>query len=227
MNKERAIELVAKLEGLANSTANKEEAALAASRMQGLITKYRIEKAELENTDYVVNGFVLFNEKKRFKRWKIHLASVLAKHNSCVILVCKRDSEVSIIGVEENTRAVSYMFNYLVREIERLSANYIRLRKLMKVKSTKSTSTSFKLGCVDEIRVRLREKRVNILDGVSTEGLVKLNKEMELANEYADKISGNGTVNMGSSKNDIAAYRSGRNAGGIVSLDNDGKGMLG
>jgi hypothetical protein len=226
MDRKKAIGLIQKLEKLAGDSANAEETALAAATMQRLIAKHKISKAELEATPLEAESFILYKGKFRFQRWKIQLASGIASANSCVLLVNSVDVELILIGVSENTKIVSYMFKYLMNEIERLATNYIELRRVSLLKSTRATSNSFKLGCVDGIKSRLMKAKYDTLDGES-KALVLVKREKEVAEKLADLLSGNGKVDIGSSRNDATAYRSGIRASENVNLDNSGKGELG
>jgi hypothetical protein len=236
----KIIELIAKLKRLSVDNPNKEEAALAAARMQELATKYKIEQAEIldaEEDKLEINQHEFYTEKGiRFSRWKLAIAYRLAKINGCAAIrsqgyeykniKVKEPAKVIIVGTEEAVQIVKYMFAYIVREIERLSK--IALNKYNEElgkfgKGGKSYANAFKVGAGDAVVSRLNKQRWNIVKHNET-ALAVIDKEY---NESAEWMRRHFTIKKAPCSvraTSHEGYSDGRNAGSKIGLGG-GKGL--
>jgi hypothetical protein len=136
MTYEEAIEKVAKLLRLAQSN-NANQSALAASRAQEIIDKYRIEAAALEletngtqsKPDEPIKDFgadLMDAESRKLATWRQRLFTKIAKMNGCKGYVDrKRDGTnyrgIAIVGQPSNAATVRYLYAWLRSEVDRLA----------------------------------------------------------------------------------------------------------
>lgn len=206
----KIVELVTKLKKLSVNNSNKEEAALAAQRMQELATKYKISQAEIleaEEDKPEINQHEFYTEKgPRFTRWKLQLAYRLAQINGCAAIRSQGykykhsgridPAKMIIVGTVESVQIVTYMFAYIVKEIERLSKKALvkyNLELGQYGKGGKSYANAFKVGAADMVIRRLNEQRSDIVQE-NENALVVIDREYNqsltwLENQFAVKRS--------------------------------------
>jgi hypothetical protein len=236
----KIVELIAKLKRLSVDNPNKEEAALAAARMQELATKYKIEQAEIldaEEDKLEINQHEFYTEKGiRFSRWKLTIAYRLAKINGCAAIrsqgyeykniKVKELAKVIIVGTEEAVQIVKYMFAYIVREIERLSQ--IALKKYNEElgqfgKGGKSYANAFKVGAADAVVSRLNNQRWNIIKH-NENALAVIDKEYNESVEWMERNFAIKKAPCSVRATSHEGYSDGRNAGSKIGLGG-GKGL--
>lgn len=170
MTHEEAVQKAAKLLRLATSD-NPNEAALAASRAQDIIDRYKLtgmaldlEGKPAEPEEPIKNFAAPLNEEdgasSQLQRWKGWLAMDLAKVNQC--RVYKSDGKLKIIGRASDAETIRYMYAYLVKEIERLT-------KRDALGNGRTYANNFRIGCVETIGKRLREQHNATIEAVKTE----------------------------------------------------------
>lgn len=244
--KEKILNLIAKLKALASNNPNEEEAALAGARMQQLIDRYKIEQAELFDIgedDEPETGCDEFytEEGKRFSRWKLDLGYRLAEFNNCRAVRsqghytwdaesgCRvlHPAKMEIVGTKENIAACKYVFMYLFREIERLSAIALeKYNRLTGTKGGKSFANAFKAGAVTTIIKRLKEQKERTKVEAGT-AMVLFDKEAAAARDWMDKNMNTSKSNCATQVTSGAGYAAGKKAGGRVHLGGGNSGSLG
>ncbi len=159
MTYNEALQKAAKLLRLSKSD-NPNEAALAASRAQEIIDRYRIET---EMLGYAVNGqqpeanepIKDFHDDplerlKRKSTWKARLAQHIANHNCCKMY--NGWYGPSVIGRPSDVATVRYLYVWLVQEVDRLADRDCK-------GNGHSWANNYRLGVVDTIGNRLYEQK--------------------------------------------------------------------
>lgn len=168
MNHAEALEKAKKLLRLSQSS-NPHEAALAASRAQEIIDRFKIESISLElddknaaqMPDEPIKDFRAdpLDDSGRAETWKYRLASEIAKQNQCKLYSCRG---ICIIGRPSDATAVRYLFAWLSREIDRLAnahcAGYGR-----------NYFNNFRIGAAETVARRLAEQKQSTLDTIRAE----------------------------------------------------------
>lgn len=233
--RERILDLLSKLEALANDkSTTPEESALAAARMQQLATKYNIELAELDTYDpedlpEIQEGNLYTENGTQINTWKVWLAGALARFNSCDIVVNKArrrgfQSNVTVIGNVDNARIVRYMFGSICKAIERACRWHMRAG----YGKGKRWSNSFKLGAVSEVEKRLKEAHATARETASSTALARIDAEAERVKDW---ISQNLNLRKGPARGgtvvDGGAIALGKQTGRKVDLGGSAGGALG
>lgn len=170
MTHEEAVQKVAKLLRLATSD-NANEAALAASRAQDIIDRYKLTGMTLdlegkpsEPEEPIKRFDAPLNEEDRgagqLQRWKGYLALDLAKCNQC--RVYKSGPNLRIIGRASDAETVRYLYAYLVQEIERLA-------KRDGAGNGRTWTNNFRIGCAETVGKRLHEQHNATIEAVKAE----------------------------------------------------------
>lgn len=250
MNHEEAVSKAVRLLKLSHSSDSPHEAANAAARAQAIIDRYKLtglsaesdipgaarepeeEIREFEDPlDYAKSG-----EGKNLSRWKVALASTLAKANQSRIYTSRgiKMPSIRIVGRPSDAETIRYMYQYLVNEIERLT-------KVHAKGNGKTWANNFRLGIVDEIGDRLREQREETLEKMKAEtvgtstgqtgmALVRLDKALATLEKQGADVQGWMDKNMRLRKTyarvrtDYGAREAGRQAGKSIQFGG-GKGL--
>jgi len=128
---ENVLELLRKLfafEEGANKIGSLNEAEVAASKIQEILLKYNLDRDKVkgEKNKYVMRRLKVSDySSKNEGKWIRMLLSGIAVYNLCEIIIraygSREDSEYCLIGTEENTEIVEYLFNQLRVRIYELS----------------------------------------------------------------------------------------------------------
>ena len=96
----------------ADTSTTPEEAALAAARAQELLYKHNLSVADVDAEEVVEVNRLNITES-----WRIVLAAVVAKHNSCHVLTF--GTSLRFIGKRHDVQVVLYLFTYLSRVVQK------------------------------------------------------------------------------------------------------------
>jgi hypothetical protein len=159
MTHTEALDKIRKLLRLAQSS-NVHEAALAASRAQEIMERFKIEAltveydADTKAPDEPIKDFGIDPLDAKHETWRSRLASALARENQCKVYLGRgaRHLNVSLIGRPSDVSTVRYFYAYLVREIERLAARDC-------AGTGRTYWNNYRIGAVAEISTRLYEQR--------------------------------------------------------------------
>ena len=174
MNQDEAIEKAGKLLRLATSS-NPHEAALAASRAQDIIDRYKLGNVTLSyddkpgETDEPIRDFCddpLFAGRGRIERWRWCLFLAVAKGNQCKGYSA-RGRGIAVVGRPSDVATVRYFYNWLCREVEQLAqrdgkgygATYLN---------------NYRLGVVDTIKQKLEAQHAETVASVKAEATATL-----------------------------------------------------
>lgn len=176
MTQQEAIDKALKLLRLAKSS-NEHEAALAASKAQEVMDKYKLDissleydKQDAERDSEQVKDFGYGDPLIEFShlsdnRWLLSLATTVARSNQCRIIYSKidgvtgnlgkeikRGATIKIVGHPSDVQVVRYLYSYLRNEVERLIKENC-------VGNSISYKRGFGLGVVDTIANKLWEQK--------------------------------------------------------------------
>lgn len=166
---EKIIDRVKKLLALSNSS-NEHEAQLAAQRAADLLSKHNMTLTDVEILDCEVieEWFEVskLGEKGKpytsFPRWISRLSAVIARHFFCTPLLSKAigKKKVGFIGSRSDAEVAKYVFYYLVKTTESLSAEHIKRSKTMVTPGRlRKYKLSYQMGVVNGIRLKLEESK--------------------------------------------------------------------
>lgn len=243
MTHEEAISKAVRLLKLAQSD-NPHEAALAAAKAQEIIDRYKLgglsaeselpgsaKEPEEEIRDFEQPLDAATGEK--LSRWRVTLASTLAKANQSRIYTSHRGPTptIQLVGRPSDVETIRYLYQYLVNEIDRLT-------KVHAKGNGKTWANNFRYGIVDEIGDRFATQRKETIKDLKTEmqgsmtgsaivrvdnALVKLEKQGEDVEAWMEdnlKL----TMRRSSHRSDYGAREAGRQAGKSIQLGG-GKGL--
>lgn len=196
MDRSKILDKITKLLALAsNVSLNENEAIVANTKAQELITRFQIEEAELNSVnkkDLEVVYCRIDTKSKSDILWKNKLCSYLTEVNNSRFIITKqyRCTIYTVFGSKSNVELIQILFELISNQIEYLSKNKFDGKG-------KSENNSYKLGVVTTVGQRLRETREKIIEQFVNEqkalsnnstALVYLNKEIESVKEYVDNF---------------------------------------
>lgn len=217
----KIIEKISKLLALAESD-NVNEAASAAARAQELMTKHQLAIADIQANgfDHIVDPIddLPIDLDKSLIHWKTCLAAGIAKANGCAtynkyMYVNGKQAQVvtQYVGPRLSVDAVTYMYRYLVREINRLAA----LRRGDPGVDRKWLR-DFRLGAVAEITTRLIKMAEHAKVGANGSALAVIDKKKEGVEEAIKSLNlKKGDVPQ---MNDQGAFDAGRSAATTINI---------
>lgn len=223
--------ILSKVQKLLNMTqangASIHEAETAAAAAQRLMTQHRISVADLgADTSEVIHNKNFLYAGERVVSWKSWLGVVLCEVNGCKMYIdhSRGGIQFQVIGRDSDIQIVTYFFNYLVNEIERLC----KIEKAKHRGSGKTWTNSFKMGATNSIASRLKqadkEVRAAAVSASST-ALVKVDmKDAEVAAWAEKNLKLRQSSAQANIKLNTSAYNSGAEAGNKIQLN---KGMGG
>jgi hypothetical protein len=150
---------------------NPHEAALAASRAQEIIDRYKLNLAALDSTPSEEPA----EEIRNFKDdpldngglWKALLAQAVANVNQCKVYTS--GGSVHIIGRPSDVAIVRPFYSYLATECERLASRHCK-------GNSRTYWNNFRLGAVETINQRLKASLAATVETVRAEALAAGNK---------------------------------------------------
>lgn len=170
MTHEQALDKVARLLRLAKSD-NPHEAALAASKAQDIIDRYKLgevaldyEKPKPEEPIKEFEAPLDGESHKSASTWKIRLAVSICESNQCKVIL--RGGAILLIGRPSDAESVRYLYAWLAQEVDRLAERDAK-------GNGKSWANNFRLGVVDAIGAKVAEQKTITQNGVRTEAFAK------------------------------------------------------
>jgi hypothetical protein len=158
MTHEEAMAKAVKLMRLATSS-NPNEAALAASRAQEIIDRYKLGALALDYDGAAAQepirdfGFdPLDADERKHASWRSRLASCVAKSNQCKVYLKGYGGGIAVVGRPSDVSAVRYLFAWLKREVEALA-------KRDCAGCGKVYANNYRAGVVETVGKRLAEQR--------------------------------------------------------------------
>jgi len=246
MNHEEAMAKAVKLLRLATSS-NANEAALAASRAQEIIDRYKLGSLSLDYNGSAAQepikdfGFdPLDPDSKRHASWRTRLASSIAKNNQCKVYLQGGRGTLGIVGRPSDVSAVRYLFSWMLREVEALV-------KRDCPGTGKMWTNNYRIGVVETVAKRLAEQHDETQAAVKAEAaadagnpmalvrvnsaIAKLEAQLGEVNDWAKKNMKLRNCSGGGGRFDDSARNAGRRAGHEVRMrptsGSIGRGMAG
>ena len=204
--REEAIETIKNLlETARRETTNEHEAVSAALFAQRLMAKYNVEITEVEGekiTDEIVQKTYWDSGKHEMKKWKIRLASIIARNFRCeVYFLGKKD--IVFYGYEKDAEVALQTFTFLYEIGNKFAVRYYNKYK-KEGKETRGVMNMYLIGFSDGIAEEL-EKQCTALMIVTPK---------EVKDSFAEKTAGWGTINSSvRCRNDQDAYANGKTDG--------------
>ncbi len=155
MEQDRIIERIRKLLRLSQS-ANPHEAALAAERVQQMLSEYNLTMDSI-GCDAETASARQVNRKTRkvLEKWAYVLADRTAQVFDCDYYHDEFSGETSFVGVGADPEVCGWMYGYLYKTLLRLASEHMRSRRLRSAKSKREARNCFLFGAVDVISSRM------------------------------------------------------------------------
>lgn len=125
-NIEKVMDKIRKLLALANNNPNENEAMAAALKAQKLMAEYNIELDQLEDKPAqreITKEIYLSSDKHEMKKWKIGLASIIAKNFRCQVYLLN-SKDVVFYGYKEDAKIALQVFSFLYETGNKLAVRY-------------------------------------------------------------------------------------------------------
>lgn len=238
---DKKLDQVRKLLELSKHNTNVNEASAAAAQAQRLMSKYAISEAMLdvspdddEASEQIEVDTLHKHGSRSLPTWKGSLGVVMAEVNQCK---CYRlGNELRIIGRPSDAATVRYLFSYVAREIDRLTAEESSLRG----NPGRTWCNNFRLGAVSEINKRLEaaesdaraamKQEADASDDMGTgaalvrvnNAIAKLDKRSEAVEDYGKRKLHLRSGGSRRSRYDAGARAAGKRAGARINLDRGG-----
>jgi hypothetical protein len=235
------IERVQKLLALSKSD-NPNEAAAAAALADKLIQKHQLTEAELQAASPNNANkpeppdqypYPIYTSLRRVA-WKAHLASDIARHYDCAVIIsfaykgekasgdsyraANKESQYRIIGRKEDCELAVYMFDWIATEIERLAKKHASGRGY-------AFSQTYCEGAENGVMAKLRSEKEAFRAAAAAEGkgaaiVILDNKAVEARNKLAQLYPRLRTsAGLGGVRSkDAGAYSSGYSAGKSMNI---------
>lgn len=158
------VDRVRKLVELSKHNNSPEEAARAAALAQELMFKYQIGEADLEvdgrrEPEALVEEAIQDRDPgKKRDVWRACLAYAVAKGFGCQ-MYNDHGGKFQIYGLKSAVQTVSYVYGYLMLEVNRLCEEAWREHGREQRLSPRTWKNSFRMGAVNAIRIRLEAQR--------------------------------------------------------------------
>jgi hypothetical protein len=146
---------IKKLLALATSS-NPNEAASAAAKAQALLMQHNLTMSQIE-THGQASPYCEAFVKTGSRVWRQLLLVVLARNNFCEAIYDAATSQSILIGEPPNQEVVSYLYSYLVPQLEAMALTAYRLSGT--TVHAKSWKDSFYIGALNSIKERLEAQR--------------------------------------------------------------------
>ena len=206
-NMEKILNKIKNLLDLANNNPNENEAMAATLKAQELMAKYNIDSSAIDSDQSEKELYKAVwqdNGKHEMKKWKIELATVIAKNFCCkVYFLGHRGSDVVFYGFKKDAKVAIEVFKFLYAAGNKLAVRYYNKCK-KEGKNTRGIMNTYLSGFCDGIK--------EVLDRQCTALMIVIPKEVE--ESYAEM-----SKNFGKLKstliisNDQRAYSEGRRDG--------------
>jgi hypothetical protein len=152
------LDKIKKLLALSTSS-NPNEAALAAARAQELLMKHNLTMSQIEThgqESKYCEAFV----KTGSRVWRQLLLTAIAQSNFCDVVYNPQIKSAALIGEPHNQEVVTYLYSYLVGQLEPMAATAYKLSGTRI--HAKSWLDSFYIGAVNSIDERLKAQKAEM-----------------------------------------------------------------
>lgn len=206
-DQEKIIDRIRKLMALATSS-NEHESAAAAGKAQELMLKHNLSAAVLEEKQS--DNVREFIDEKNGSTWRASLLNGIALGLMCRIVVhpvSGKTKRYAVLGRPQNVEVVQYMYEYLTKELERLSPRPLHTAE----------SNAFRRGAVSVIGQRMRETFAEFKQA-STDTMALVVAEDKAVEAFKDELYKELSKGRAGHIGDASAYRAGQAAGMNIPL---------
>ena len=176
---EKILNKIKNLLDLANNNPNENEAIAAALKAQELMAKYNIELDQLEDkkeTREIVEEVYRQSGKHEMRKWKIGLASIIAKNFRCKVYFLGQSNDVVFYGFKEDAKIALQAFAFLYETGNKLAVRYYNKCK-KEGSNTRGVMNTYLVGFRDGISEVL-EKQCTALMIVTPKEVTESYEEM-------------------------------------------------
>ena len=176
------LERLGKLQAMAVSAkelGNDDEAAIFASKVQELLTKYKLTMVQVTDRELEIED--PFNQehvhsplpKKIRIRWAENLAQTIAKTNFCSVMVLPGSNGVIFIGRDSDRKVAAWLWSWLVQLIDEKATIEYHIfgraaRKAGDVTKARGFRQGYIIGFVSTIQQRMHEQYISQVQTVPT-----------------------------------------------------------
>lgn len=176
---EKILNKIKNLLDLANNNPNENEAIAAALKAQELMAKYNIELDQLEDkkeTREIVKEVYRQSGKHEMRKWKIGLASIIAKNFRCKTYFMGRQNDVVFYGFKEDAKIALQVFAFLYETGNKFAVRYYNKCK-KEGSSTQGVMNTYLVGFKDGV-AEVLEKQCTALMIVTPKEVTESYEEM-------------------------------------------------
>ena len=223
---EKIIDKIKKLLAL-SSSANEHEAANAAAAAAALMAKHQIDMASLEEPDdpnSFIDLHVVDDAHKRKVVWKGDVAFGAAAAFGCKYLWS--GPKPVMVGYESDLAAVKYVYQYLVREINRLADKSWNEFPLQFLEKSREYKEAFRRGAASVVRQRLQESRKDTIReekkkvDANMAAIVKVeNRDQQIDDFFAELAKRTGTYTPNNKVKSPAGLQAGMHEGNKININ--------
>jgi hypothetical protein len=142
-----------------STSSNPNEAALAASKAQELLMQHNLTMSQVEMHGESSYGQEFVQTGSRF--WKRSLLTVIARNNFCEVIYEAQIKSAALIGEKHNQEVVTYLYGYLVSQLEPMAMTAYRLSDT--TMHAKTWLDSFYMGAINAINARLKAQKAEMI----------------------------------------------------------------
>lgn len=216
---------IKKLLARSRGTDNENESASAMNLAMGILAKHELSLSDIDGIETEENidcEYLEVGTSRRRCSWKTNLLQTLAEANFCYMYTM--GTKGCLVGKYTNRKTVEIMYNYLINVIN--NEALLAFAKYTGWEHGKTFCNSFRLGMVDRILVRLRQKQQEICNDItSNTSLVIANPYKKATDEALAFISSKGVRlhNVPAVKSGIsgAGYQAGRSKADTIVLSSN------
>ena len=231
--KDKILERVAKLLAMSEDTSSPHEAAIAASRASKLMQKYNLDSASIQlqnlSKDNIFEKSASLNY-SRVPAWYAMLLVPVAKLHDCHVryeIVVRGGKKVKLaqfLGMENDSAAAAYVFDYLCSQVQLLATTY-RKAYTVSTKQVNDYKNGAAAGMVSVLHEQSREKEAaeKEASGIGKELVVA--KRSLIAAKYNISYSRSSRKTRSSSSTD-QGYRDGRAVSVRAGITNSNSGRI-
>lgn len=151
---EKILNKIKNLLDLANNNPNEHEAIAAALKAQELMAKYNIELDQLDDakseTREIVREVYRQSGKHEMRKWKVGLASIIAKNFRCKTYFMGSSNDVVFYGFKEDAKIALQVFAFLYETGNKLAVRYYNKCK-KEGRSTQGVMNTYLVGFRDGV----------------------------------------------------------------------------
>jgi hypothetical protein len=207
---QKILDKAQKLKTLSERAGTPEEAANAASKLQGMLLRYNLTLQAVEENvqpEYNKEDFEL-NENRNHKGWAASLYHGIGKANQCETIFFPGTAKMSIVGRKHNIEMVNYLYGYLINQIKGLAER----ATAGQYEGQARYRRAFCIGAVSTVRKRLREEVDAVVSEQPSYGALVSTEKALVLKEFKTQFPRT-RKGSGSSYSSGSGFSDGREAG--------------